>query len=93
MSLGYANLAKLAYHRLDFEKGYYYNTEAYKCLSLSYDEAVEQALPIATSIKLFLAEYKRLSAENYLFGKEYQKAESELKVAAAIYDEVVFRDR
>ena len=50
-------------------------------------------MPIDTSIKLILAEYKRLSAENNRFRKEYQKAESELKVASAIYDEVVFRDR
>lgn len=93
VSLGYANLAKIEYHQLNFEKGYEYNDLAFEYLSRSLDEINKSKGDKTISIRLFMAEYKRLAAETYIWGYEYAKAKERLDYIEDVYSQIKFRDR
>lgn len=77
ISLGYANLAKIYYHQIDFESAYSYNQLAFDYLaqSLDIDSSIHGS---KTGIQLFMAEYKRLAAECYIWGANMIKQKSVL---------------
>lgn len=92
ISLGYANLAKIYYHQIDFDSGYSYNKLAFDYLSQSLN--IESSMHGSkTGIQLFMAEYKRLAAECYIWGYEYDKAEECFKYIENVYTEIQMRDR
>lgn len=92
ISLGYANLAKIFYHQLDFDLGYQYNEKAFDFLSRSLD--IDDPMHGSkTGIRLFMAEYKRLAAECYIWGREYDKAAECFAYIESVYSEIQIRDR
>ena len=92
ISLGYANLAKIFYHQLNFNLGYQYNELAFDFLSRSLD--MDSPMHGSkTGIRLFMAEYKRLAAECYIWGREYDKAEECFEYIGNVYSEIQIRDR
>ncbi|MCU6770152.1 ATP-dependent transcriptional regulator [uncultured Bacteroides sp.] len=93
VSLGYANLAKIEYHQLNFEKGYEYNHLAFESLSRSLDELDKTKGDKTISIRLFMAEYKRLAAETYIWGYEFSKAKECLDYIENVYSQIKIRDR
>lgn len=92
ISLGYANLAKIFYHQLNFDSGYQYNDKAFEFLSRSLD--MDNPMHGSkTGIRLFMAEYKRLAAECYIWGQEYDKAYECFAYIENVYSEIQIRDR
>lgn len=92
ISLGYANLAKIFYHQLEFDPGYRYNEMAFDFLSksLEMDDPMHGS---KTGIRLFMAEYKRLAAECYIWGREFDKARECFAYIENVYSEIQIRDR
>lgn len=93
ISLGYANLAKIDYHQLNFKSGYENNKLAFDYLLKGLDEESALNGGKITSVRLFLAEYKRLAAENYIWGYEYEKTKECFKYIEQTYSQIKLRDR
>lgn len=92
ISLGYANLAKIYYHQVDFNLGYRFNKLAFDFLECSLNKHDELYIS-RTSIQLFMAEYKRLAAECYIWGGEYDKAKECFCYIEDVYNKIPLRDR
>jgi hypothetical protein len=92
-SIGYMNLAKIDYHKIDFESAYNNNTLGIKALEKVLTDQIKKNSKFSTSTRLFLAEYNRLSAETFIWNSDLKNANLMLNNSSNIYDDIHYRDR
>lgn len=90
-SISAINLGKIAYHELNWKDASGWNDLALSLLSSAYSKTDNE--DEKTSILLFIAEYHRLIAECLIWNLDVAHAESHLKEAEQIYQNVTSRDR
>lgn len=86
-----ANLAKIAYHLLDWDSANEWNRKAISCLQKELSIADDEDYKI--TLTLFLAEYHRLSAECLIWEGNLNRANEELDEAEKLYAKIQSRDR
>lgn len=86
-----ANLAKVAYHELNWDLADARNKEAVKLLEQELNDAGNE--DDRSSIELFLAEFNRLSSEAVIWNFKVDEADKYLQNAERIYANNSWRDR
>lgn len=86
-----ANLAKIAYHLLDWKSANEWNKKAITCLQKELSITEDEDYKI--TLTLFLAEYYRLSAECLIWEGDLNRANKELNEAGKLYTKIQSRDR
>jgi|GEM_PF-1191459 len=92
-SIGYMSMAKLDYHEGNFKSAFLNNENGIEALRLYLDEQVKQRADLQVSVRMFLAEYHRLSAEAYIWNSDFKKAKELLAYTKEIYDSIQIRNR
>jgi len=90
-SISLINLGKIAYHELDWQSAKVWNKKAIEYLEKELEKATDNDYII--SLKLFIAEYHRLSAECLVWSGALESVDKELEMARSIYEQVQTRDR
>ena len=91
LSTAEANLAKIAYHELDWTSAGMWNEKAITDLERELAAATDEDYRI--SLELFVAEYHRLSAECLIWNYDLEHVDEHLARAEEIYGRVQSRDR
>jgi hypothetical protein len=92
-SIGYMSMAKLDYHEGDFKSAYFNNKHGIEALRNYLDEQVREKTDLQISVKMFLAEYHRLSAETCIWNSDFIKAKELLTYTKEIYESIQIRNR
>lgn len=85
------NLGKIAYHELNWKEAENHNKEADIYLSKELERSSDD--DTTTSLKLYIAEFHRLTAECLIWDFQIDEVNNELAKAEVIYNAVTSRDR
>ena len=92
LSMGFMNIAKIEYHRLDFKGALKNNQIGINYLNKAIDKNKNVEDDKHHLLKSFLAEYYRLNAETLQWKYDLNKAHENLEKAKRIYQEINIRD-
>lgn len=85
------NLGKIAYHELDWLEAERHNQKA--DMYLAEELKLSNNEDTSSSLRLYLAEFHRLTAECLIWNSQLDEADSELAQAEGLYKTVTSRDR